>query len=62
MKQTNFHPEDRQNVIGVPGVLPVETVGTEDATDGENEFKTHSRTESEVIEGTWSMFSNLLKV
>ena len=50
-------PEDRQNVIGVPGVLPVETVD-EDATDGENDSRPTVNPESEVIEGTGAFFKS----
>jgi len=51
-------PEDRQNVIGVPGVLPVETVDEDAGTDGENDPRPTVRTESEVIEGTGAFFKS----
>jgi len=51
-------PEDRQNVIGVPGVLPVETVDEDAGTDGENDSRPTVRTESEVIEGTGAFFKS----
>ena len=54
-------PEDRQNVIGVPGVLPVETVDEDAGTDGENDSRPTVRTESEVIEGTGAFFKSFDK-
>ena len=51
-------PEDRQNVIGVPGVLPVETVDEDAGTDGENDSRPTVNPESEVIEGTGAFFKS----
>ena len=51
-------PEDRQNVIGVPGVLPVETLDEDAGTDGENDSRPTVNPESEVIEGTGAFFKS----
>ena len=53
-------PEDRQNVIGVPGVLPVETLDEDAGTEDENEdsSKPTVNPESEVIEGTGAFFKS----
>ena len=49
-------PEDRQNVIGVPGVPPVEVVGSED--ENQDSSKPTVNPESEVIEGTGAFFKS----
>ena len=50
--------EDKQNVIGIPGVPPVETLDEDAGTDGENDSKPTVRRESEVIEGTGAFFKS----
>lgn len=53
--------EDKKNVIGIPGVPPVETLDEDAGTEGsenENDSKPTVNQESEVIEGTGAFFKS----
>ena len=59
---TELPPEDRQNITGVPGVPPVETLDEDAGTDGENDSRPTVNPESEVIAGTGAFFESFTRL